>query len=170
MGLDQVGPNPVTMTRSGPVELASACCACRAPPAVHCPRVSTGNSSMLLVTLLSLAVLATGRSLSVADRANAFVGYSERGDGQPLTDSTRLRGTPTVGDPSCRDDDKGCPSWQAAGQCTANPGFMLARCRLSCDQCMAIIPASVFAGRNVQFETEHGVVRSLLRERALPVW
>jgi len=36
---------------------------------------------------------------------------------------------------SCRDLNTQCSEWQRSGQCSANPGFMLQNCRLSCGEC-----------------------------------
>jgi len=36
---------------------------------------------------------------------------------------------------TCYDDDSQCAGWAAAGECDANPGFMLEQCRKSCDKC-----------------------------------
>ena len=36
---------------------------------------------------------------------------------------------------SGHDGNTECASWQAMGQCTANPAFMLQQCRLSCGVC-----------------------------------
>lgn len=35
----------------------------------------------------------------------------------------------------CIDGDTRCAAWAAQGECTANPGFMLTSCRLSCNTC-----------------------------------
>jgi len=35
----------------------------------------------------------------------------------------------------CRDADPSCASWAGAGECDANPGFMLESCPLSCNAC-----------------------------------
>lgn len=37
----------------------------------------------------------------------------------------------------CRDADPSCSSWAGAGECDANPGFMLDSCPLSCNACPA---------------------------------
>jgi len=36
---------------------------------------------------------------------------------------------------NCRDLNPSCGEWQRAGQCSANPQFMLMNCRLSCGEC-----------------------------------
>ena len=40
-------------------------------------------------------------------------------------------------DDDCEDDDGSCPSWAGAGECDANPGFMLESCPVSCNACPA---------------------------------
>lgn len=35
----------------------------------------------------------------------------------------------------CRDSNPSCADWKKQDQCTANPGFMLQNCRLSCGVC-----------------------------------
>lgn len=35
----------------------------------------------------------------------------------------------------CADDDAGCAAWSSAGECVNNPGFMLERCKWSCNAC-----------------------------------
>ena len=37
----------------------------------------------------------------------------------------------------CRDSDPSCSSWAGAGECDANPGFMLDSCPVSCNACPA---------------------------------
>ena len=37
----------------------------------------------------------------------------------------------------CRDADPSCSSWAGAGECDANPGFMLESCPVSCNACPA---------------------------------
>ena len=37
----------------------------------------------------------------------------------------------------CRDSDTSCSSWAGAGECNANPGFMLDSCPVSCNACPA---------------------------------
>ena len=37
----------------------------------------------------------------------------------------------------CRDSDTSCSSWAGAGECDANPGFMLDSCPVSCNACPA---------------------------------
>ena len=48
---------------------------------------------------------------------------------------------PAWSEPDCRDDDSSCSSWAQSGECTRNPGFMLASCRLSCSVCRLTSPA-----------------------------
>ena len=35
----------------------------------------------------------------------------------------------------CKDENDGCASWAAAGECKHNPGFMHATCRKACERC-----------------------------------
>ena len=32
----------------------------------------------------------------------------------------------------CKNDDSRCPDWAAAGECKANPGYMLTSCARAC--------------------------------------
>jgi hypothetical protein len=38
-------------------------------------------------------------------------------------------------DVGCQDAEAECEEWAFAGECKANPKFMLKRCRRSCDVC-----------------------------------
>lgn len=38
-------------------------------------------------------------------------------------------------DEYCKDNADGCSGWAAGGECEANPGYMLANCRRSCNVC-----------------------------------
>ncbi len=55
--------------------------------------------------------------------------------------STTESPTPVNVDPNistpvgCADKNFECPSWAAEGECSKNPGWMLANCALSCDSC-----------------------------------
>ena len=37
----------------------------------------------------------------------------------------------------CEDDNPSCPGWGAAGECKANPGYMLSYCQATCGTCPA---------------------------------
>ena len=56
---------------------------------------------------------------------------------------------------ACIDQNPNCAGWAAAGECLANPGFMLTNCARSCDSCDRAPepPASAAApgGLSVQF-------------------
>jgi len=39
--------------------------------------------------------------------------------------------------PSCKDDNANCPYWAQRGECRNNPGYMLAHCKKSCNNCSA---------------------------------
>jgi len=37
---------------------------------------------------------------------------------------------------TCKDTNAACPGWAEGGECTANPGFMVNSCKVSCRQCV----------------------------------
>ena len=39
-------------------------------------------------------------------------------------------------DKNCKDLNPKCPDWAGAGECIANPGYMLSACQMSCRQCV----------------------------------
>ena len=39
--------------------------------------------------------------------------------------------------PECKDADKECPGWGAAGECNTNPEFMIRTCPVTCEACKA---------------------------------
>lgn len=45
------------------------------------------------------------------------------------------RDVAVAGAPDCSDDSPECASWAQHGECSKNPGFMLAKCRAACGKC-----------------------------------
>eukprot|EP00967_Tisochrysis_lutea_P001318 scaffold1737_cov19-Tisochrysis_lutea.AAC.1 len=82
-----------------------------------------------------------------ASRTGAFIGYSEELSGVPAT------GSPAEGT-ACRDKDPSCADWASRGECTANPGYMLAACPISCKQCT---PPELVRKGNPPFQPQQGV-------------
>uniref|UniRef100_A0A7S3VM30 ShKT domain-containing protein n=1 Tax=Dunaliella tertiolecta TaxID=3047 RepID=A0A7S3VM30_DUNTE len=100
--------------------------------------------------LLSIMLLFCGNAQS-ASRTGAFIGYSEE-----------LSGVPATGSPAgtaCRDKDPSCADWASRGECTANPGYMLAACPISCKQCTPPeLNLEMYANKTLVLKTDLGEV------------
>ena len=53
----------------------------------------------------------------------------------PVTTSSTSVSTTTKTPENCIDDNVECSSWAAAGECQANPNYMLVQCKKSCQVC-----------------------------------
>eukprot|EP01025_Chloroclados_australasicus_P065710 TRINITY_DN8952_c0_g1_i1.p1 TRINITY_DN8952_c0_g1~~TRINITY_DN8952_c0_g1_i1.p1 ORF type:complete len:250 (-),score=19.95 TRINITY_DN8952_c0_g1_i1:239-988(-) len=83
-------------------------------------------------------------ALSVVDRTDAFIGYSEKGA--------------SIRNKACLDENSNCKDWAQHGECERNPQFMGASCRLSCGTCQATIEVGPHYGKNITLATQLGEV------------
>lgn len=53
----------------------------------------------------------------------------------PFFEAANAGAKQVLGMLECKDDNEGCKSWAAGGECQRNPGFMHGACRKSCGRC-----------------------------------
>ena len=93
---------------------------------------------------LLLAMSAAGGSISVSHLAAAAAdgsvctdddGREECSNNAAVVEEVEVEAITATDDPDCADDDDGCKTWAAAGECDKNPDYMLYSCRRSCAVC-----------------------------------
>jgi glutathione peroxidase-family protein len=71
------------------------------------------------------------------------------------------------GSSECADNEGGCASWAAQGECTANPDFMHGACRLSCKLCTAPAGAGSPIGWNFEYALHRPPAHMLMHTHTL---